>query len=145
MHKYFMITLYIVLFSFDLLSFLCLNDCKRNDSKKPEIVDILIRENVPSRTRLSAAMQPHRSYDCSREKIALLKCRTTRPIALLKCRTTRPIALLKCRTTLPLYPQLKRKYQMDATSSRHGIPGGIQNIPDLCRHLYSSCGSAKHR
>jgi hypothetical protein len=22
---------------------------------------------------------------------------------------------------------------------------GIQNIPDWCRHLYSSCGSAKHR
>jgi len=25
------------------------------------------------------------------------------------------------------------------------IRGGIQNFPDLCRHLYSSCGSAKHR
>jgi hypothetical protein len=25
------------------------------------------------------------------------------------------------------------------------VRGGIQNIPDLCRHLYSSCGSAKHR
>jgi hypothetical protein len=25
------------------------------------------------------------------------------------------------------------------------IRGGIQNIPDWCRHLYSSCGSAKHR
>jgi hypothetical protein len=25
------------------------------------------------------------------------------------------------------------------------IRGGIQNIPDWCRHLYSSCGSAMHR
>jgi hypothetical protein len=25
------------------------------------------------------------------------------------------------------------------------IRGGIQNIPDWCRHLLSSCGSAKHR
>jgi hypothetical protein len=25
------------------------------------------------------------------------------------------------------------------------VRGGIQNIPDWCRHLYSSCGSAKHR
>jgi hypothetical protein len=25
-----------------------------------------------------------------------------------------------------------------------GVRGGIQNIPDWCRHLYSSCGSAKH-
>jgi hypothetical protein len=25
------------------------------------------------------------------------------------------------------------------------IWGGIQNIPDWCRHLYSSCSSAKHR
>jgi hypothetical protein len=25
------------------------------------------------------------------------------------------------------------------------VRGCIQNIPDWCRHLYSSCGSAKHR
>jgi hypothetical protein len=25
------------------------------------------------------------------------------------------------------------------------LRGVIQNIPDMCRHLYSSCGSAKHR
>jgi hypothetical protein len=25
------------------------------------------------------------------------------------------------------------------------IRGDIQNIPDRCRHLYNSCGSAKHR
>jgi hypothetical protein len=25
------------------------------------------------------------------------------------------------------------------------LRGCIENIPDLCRHLYSSCGSAKHR
>jgi hypothetical protein len=27
----------------------------------------------------------------------------------------------------------------------HYIRGGIQNIPDRCRHLYSSCGSTKHQ
>jgi hypothetical protein len=26
-----------------------------------------------------------------------------------------------------------------------GIRGGIQNIPDSCRHLYRGCCSAKHR
>jgi hypothetical protein len=25
------------------------------------------------------------------------------------------------------------------------VRGGIKNIPDWCRHLYSSCGSAKHQ
>jgi hypothetical protein len=25
------------------------------------------------------------------------------------------------------------------------IRGGIQNISDWCRHLYSNCGSVKHR
>jgi hypothetical protein len=28
---------------------------------------------------------------------------------------------------------------------RYNIRGGIQNIPDRCRHLHNSCGSAKHR
>jgi hypothetical protein len=31
----------------------------------------------------------------------------------------------------------------DVTVER--LRGGIQNIPHWCRHLYSSCGSAKHR
>jgi hypothetical protein len=30
-------------------------------------------------------------------------------------------------------------------SVKLGIRGSIQNIPDWCRHLYSSCGSTKHR
>jgi hypothetical protein len=31
------------------------------------------------------------------------------------------------------------------SSSSRPVRGGIQNIPDWCRHLYSSCGSAKRR
>jgi hypothetical protein len=40
----------------------------------------------------------------------------------------------------------KRKYREDlvSTSVRY-TRGGIQNIPDWCKHLYNSCGSAKQR
>jgi hypothetical protein len=42
------------------------------------------------------------------------------------------------------YTQLQN---MTEVSSAHtmNIRGVIQNIPDWCRHLYSSCGSANHR
>jgi hypothetical protein len=33
---------------------------------------------------------------------------------------------------------------VDGENQRMNIRGGIQNIPDWCRHLYSRCGSPKH-
>jgi hypothetical protein len=36
------------------------------------------------------------------------------------------------------------RYEFRVSCTNQGVRGGIQNIPDWCRHLYSSCGSAKH-
>jgi hypothetical protein len=38
-------------------------------------------------------------------------------------------------------------YKLNGSHSEmaEDVQGRIQNIPDWCRHLYSSCGSAKHR
>jgi hypothetical protein len=43
------------------------------------------------------------------------------------------------------YPGLNRDLLLSFyVALRLSVRGGIQNIPDFCSHLYSSCGSAKH-
>jgi hypothetical protein len=53
------------------------------------------------------------------------------------------------RVALPIFLPLMVNYKCEGRVSFSGttfeLQGGTQNIPDCCRHLYSSCGSAKHR
>jgi hypothetical protein len=69
------------------------------------------------------------------KKIIILDIRTIK-IIILDIRTIKP-NLIHYLSSIYFVLPIIRRY--------HCIRGYIQNIPGWCRHLYSSCGSVKHR